>query len=811
MPISRDLRYAVRRLVQNPGFSVVVVATLALGIGATTGIFSIVQAVLLRPLPYPESDRLVTTYHFYPSLNDLEAGYAVPTYYDLATRTQLFESYAVTQQRGVTMTGGGEPERLTVVRATGRYFDVFKASAAMGRTFAPGEDERGRDRVVVLGHGLWVKRFGRDPRIVGTRLVLDGEPFEVIGVMPEGFRDTQRRRADAWVPLSFTPAQRADDRRTNEFLVMIGRVKPGVTLEAAARDMRTFADQLKRDYPDAYPPDWTIRTRALAEVGRQTLRPALLVLLGAVTLVLLIACANLANLLLARATGRSRELAVRTALGATRRSLIVQLLSESMVLALVGGGLGLLLAWALTRVVSAADPAQWPWAGDVRLDAAVLGFAMVTSLATGLLFGTLPALYASRTDLQASLREGGRSGADGPRGRLARRFLVAGEVALALTLLVGAGLLVRSFARLVQVTPGFDPSGVVTFSVALPEAKYGSDEQKRAFWDDALARLQALPGVVSAGTTSVLPFSGDWSTSGFTVEGYQPPRNQPGPWGDVRLVSPGFLQTMKVRLIRGRFLDESDRAGSRLVAVVDDELVRRYWPNTDPIGRRITFGDASSPEAQWIEVVGVVEHTAHEGLDADRRVQVYGSYRQQPGLRFAGVAVRTSRDPLAVVNDLRRAVASVDRDVPIFEVRTMEAMMGSASNERRVSMLLLAAFAALALLLAALGIYGVLAYDVTRRTQELGLRMALGARRGAVLGLVMGQGLRITAAGLVAGVAGALAASRLIETQLFGVTSFDLVTYAVVGLLLTAVALVATLVPAWRATRVDPMEALRYE
>jgi putative ABC transport system permease protein len=811
MPALRDLRHAVRRLVQNPGFSLVVVATLALGIGATTAIFSIVQAVLLRPLPYPEPERLVTTFHYYPSLNDLEAGFAVPTYYDLGARTRTFESYAVLSGGGVTLTDGGQPERLSLVRATGQYFKVLGWSAAVGRTFAIGEDEAGRDRVVVLSHALWVKRFGASDAVVGRKLTLDGEPYEVIGVMPQGFRATGTGPADAWAPLSFTPEQRADDRRTNEFLGMIGRLRAGLDVGQAARDMHTFADQLRKDFPGVYPADWTINTRSLSEVGRQKLRPALLVLLGAVGLVLLIACTNLANLLLARATGRSRELAIRTAIGATRASLVAQLLAESLTLAVAGGAIGLLLAWGVTRVVAAADPLQWPWAADVRVDGVVLSFAVAVSVATGLLFGTLPALYASKTDLHTGLREGGRSGADGPRGQFARRVLVVGEMALALTLLVGAGLLVRSFARLVEVTPGFDPASVLTFTVALPDAKYGTDAQKRQFWDESLARLEAVPGVVSAGSSSVLPFSGQWSTSGFTVEGYQPPRNQPGPWGDVRIVSPSYAHAMRIRVLKGRFLSADDRADGRKVVVVDDETVRRFWPNQDPIGKRLTFEDATSPTAEWLEVVGVVEHTAHEGLDAERRVQLYFSYRQAPPQRVMGVAVRTSGDPGRAANDLRQAISAVDRDVPIFGVRTMEAMMGSAASERRLSMVLLASFAGLALLLAALGIYGVLAYDVTRRTQELGLRMALGARRGTVLGLVLGQGLRITAAGLVAGLAGAFWAARLIESQLFGIRSFDPLTYLAVAGLLAAVATVSTLVPAWRATRVDPMKALRYE
>jgi putative ABC transport system permease protein len=807
----RDFRYALRRLLHDPGFSLVIVATLALGIGATTAIFSIVQAVLLRPLPYPEPDRLVTTFHFYPSLNDLEAGYAVPTYYDIGTRTRLFDSYAVTSGGGVTMTDGGQPERLTIVSATGQYFKVYGANAVLGRTFVAGEDEPGRDHVIVVGHDLWQKRFGGSAAVIGRRLVLDGEPYEVIGVMPEGFRDTLRRQADAWVPLSFKPEQRADDRRTNEFLGMIGRLRAGIDVQQATRDMHAFADQLKKDFPNQYPNDWTINTRSLSEVGRQRLRPALLVLLGAVGVVLLIACTNLANLLLARATGRSRELAIRTAIGATRASLVAQLLSESLVLAVTGGAAGLLIAWALTRVVSAADPLQWPWAADVRLDAIVLVFAAGVSVATGVLFGILPALYASKTDLHTGLREGGRSGTDGPRGLLARRILVVSEVALALTLLVSAGLLVRSFARLVQVTPGFDPSNVLTFTIALPEAKYPTDAAARRFWDEALAQMEAVPGVTAAATSSVLPFSGQWSTGSFTVEGYQPPRKQPGPWGDVRTVSPSYARTMRIRLLKGRFLDAKDRDDTRPVVVVDDEMIRRYWPNQDPIGKRITFEDGTSPTATWIEVVGVVEHTAHEGLDAERRLQLYFSYAQQPRpSRLMGVAVRTARDPERSVNDLRRAVLSVDRDVPLFNVRTMDAMMGTAASERRLSMVLLASFAALALLLAALGIYGVLAYDVTRRTQELGLRMALGARRSSVLTLVLAQGLRIVLAGLVVGLAGALAAARLIESQLFGVRSFDPATYVGVAALLAVVALVATLVPALRATRVDPLEALRY-
>jgi predicted permease len=812
MPVLRDFRYALRRLLHAPGFSLVVVATLALGIGATTAIFSLVQAVLLRPLPYPEPDRLVTTFHFYPSLNNLEAGYAVPTYYDLGTRTHIFDDYAVTRPAGVTMTGNTEPERLALVRATARYFRVYGWSAEIGRTFAPDEDTEGKDKVIVLSHALWVKRFAASPTVIGRRLVLDGEPYEVIGVMPAGFRDPFQRRADGWVPLAFTAEQRSDNARTNEFLSMVGRLRRGVPVERARTEMHGFADSLKRDYAKVafYPPNWTIETRSLSEVGRRTLRPALLVLLGAVGVVLLIACTNLANLLLARATGRAKELAIRTAIGATRRALAAQLLAESLLLASIGGALGLLLAWGLTQMVAAADPAEWPWAADVRVDAIVLGFAALITIATGLLFGMLPAFYGSKADLQSGLREGGRSGGDAPRGQLARRVLVAGEVALALTLLVGAGLLIRSFGRLVQVAPGFDPTNVITFNIALPDSKYPNAATRQQFWDSAIARLGAVPGVLGAAANTVLPFSGQWSTGGFVVEGYQPPPNQPSPWGDIRTVTSGYAQTMRIRLLRGRFLDDRDRADTRPVVVVDDEMVRRYWPNQDPIGKRITFDDPRGEKVTWIDVVGVVEHTAHEGLDADRRIQLYFAASQDSPARMS-VAVRGKGDPTRLVNDLQRAIASVDRDVPIFDVRTMEAMMGTAANERRLSMMLLASFAGLALLLAALGIYGVIAFDVTRRTQELGLRMALGARRSTVLALVMGQGARVAGVGLLVGLVCAFVAARFIESQLFGIRSYDPVTYVSVAGLLGVVALVATLVPALRATRVDPMEALRYE
>jgi putative ABC transport system permease protein len=680
----------------------------------------------------------------------------------------------------------------------------------LGRAILPEEDEPGKNHVVVLSDGVWRRRFGGDPRIVGSSVQLNGESYQVVGVMPPGFRGFFNRQADIWTPVALTPEQLDRNNYTNEYLNLTARLKPGATLASAQAEMRAFADQLKRDNPGELGAQWTLRVKSLDELATGRIRTALLVLLGAVAFVLLIACANVANLLLARAAARGKEVAIRSALGADRWSLVRQLLAESVVLSLAGGVLGLVLAWWSVRTLVVAIP-NLPRASEIGVDGGVMLFTLVVSLATGLLFGLAPALHVARTDLQSTLREGGRSGAADVSGSGLRRALVVAEMALALTLLVGAGLLIRSVGRLQGVDPGFDPSRLLTFNMAMPRAKYASDTAQIQFLDQTLAAIAATPGVRAVGSTSTLPFGGSWSTGSFDIEGYQPPADQPGPWGDIRIVSPGFFEALRIPLRRGRLLDARDGPEAPPVAVVDDELVRRYFRNEDPIGKRITFGPAPGDSVpRWITIVGVVGHTMHEGLDADARIQVYLSYRQR-GIPFASVAVRAAGDPLALTGAVRAAVQSVDRDMPLSAIQAMDEMVEASLGQRRVSMLLLGTFSAIALLLASLGIYGVMSYSVTQRQRELGIRMALGAARRGVLGLVVRQGMTLALTGVAIGVVGALALTRLLAGQLYEVTATDPATFVVVALTLSGVALAAVLVPGLRATRVDPGVVLREE
>jgi putative ABC transport system permease protein len=809
-----DLRYSLRRLAKSPAFTAIVVLTLALGIGANTAIFSAVNAILLRPLPYSRPQELVTIEHLYPSLDGLQAPVSVPGFLDYQRRGRSFASMAVQAGWAANLTGVGEPVRLQGSRVTGRFFSTLQVPALLGRTLQPGEDSAGREHVVVLSFAVWQRQFGSDPGVVGRTLSLNGESYEVVGVMPREFRDFFNRNVEIWAPLVFQADQLGDENRTSEFLNLTARLKDGVTLDAAKAEMRSLAEQLKQQYPDSYAPSWTLDVTALSTRATGNIRPALLVLLGAVGFVLLIACANVANLLLSRAAARGKEIAIRSALGATRERLVRQLLTESVILSLAGGIVGLVLAYWGVRALVAINAGNLPRADEIRVDGTVGLFTLCVSLLAGVLFGLAPALHVATPDLQGTLKEGGR-GATGDRSSHAiRRMLVVAEMALALTLLTGAGLLIKSFARLQGVDPGFVPEHLLTFNLALPPARYPTDTQQVAFFDRVLPALRAVPGVQNVGLTSVMPFGGNWATGSFEIEGYQAPENQPGPWGDIRIVSPGFLETLRVPVVRGRLLGEQDREETPLVAVIDEEFVRRYWPNENPLGKRFTFGpdeeatDTSSRE--WIEIVGVVGHTKHEGLDADNRLQLYLSYPQAP-LAFGAVAVRTSGNPQRYVNALRNAVHSVDPDLPLSNVRTMNELLEQSVGQRKLSMMLLSLFSGIALVLASIGIYGVMSYSVTQRARELGVRIALGAGRADVLRLVLRQGMSLALVGIAIGVGAALLLTRLIQSQLFGVPASDPTTFIAVAILLGGTALAANLVPALRAMRTDPAVVLREE
>ncbi len=799
--MTRDLKQALRGFVRRPGFAAVAVLTLGLGIGGNTAIFSVVSALLLRPLPYADPSTLVTLNHYYPSLNGLEASVSAHGFHDYRSGPGSFSDMAVETSQPLNLTGSGEPERITAAAASPTYFQTLGVAPALGRAYGP-DVESGDAHVAVLSYGFWSRRFGEDRDVLGRTLVLDGDPYTIVGVMPRTFRDVFNRQVELWVPLVLTEEQYSQGY-TNEYLSLVARIAPGSDIASARAEMAAFAERLKQDNPDEFMSDWSIHVTGLQDLATKDVRPALLVLLGAVVVVLLIACANVTNLLLTRASGQRRQVAVRLAMGANRSDVLRRLLAEGVVLGLAGAAVGLGMGYAGLAGLEAVASRSVPGLSDIGLDGTVLLFTLVVSIGTGILVALTPALSTLRTDVSGALREGARAGDDRSGLRLRRLFVVS-QLALSLALLAGAGLLLRSMARLQALSPGFDPEGLITFYVALPGNAYPDANAQRAFYDQLVAAVREVPGVSAAGVESVLPFGGGWSTASFTVVGYQPGPNEPNPWGDIRIASPGFQEALGLPLLQGRFFSDADGPETPLVAVVDEGLARRYWPDQDPVGKSISFGDAP------IEVVGVVGHAAHEGLAADPRIQVYGSYRQFPRAGMY-VLARTTGDPTALVPALRATVAKLDPNLPLARVSTMEQLISNSLGERRLSLVLLAVFAAVALALAATGVYGVMAQVVGQRTRELGVRIAMGADRGAVLGLVMRQGLLLVLVGVGLGLVGTLAVSRVLRSQLYGVTATDPLTYTLVVGVLLASATLATLVPALRATRVDPVEALRQE
>ncbi|HEY3933564.1 MAG TPA: ABC transporter permease [Gemmatimonadales bacterium] len=811
-----DFRYAARRLRHSPAFTLIVVLTLALGIGANSAIFSVVNTVLLVPMPYRDPSRLVTIYHHYPSIK-LEAPVSAPGFHDYRDRTHSFSGVGVEAAWSVNLTGVGDPQRLVGGRASGLFFPTLGVTPAMGRVISNDDDQAGHNQVVVLSHGLWLRDFGARPDVVGQPVQLNGVAYQVIGVMPREFIDPFNPKVEIWTPVAIDPAQFVPSNYTSEYLNLIARLKPGTTLDGARREMAAFATRLKKDNPTNFSPDWTLEVRTMSDVQTGAIRPALLILLGAVGFVLLIACGNVANLMLARAATRQREVAVRAALGATRWHLMRQLLAESLLLSLSGGVLGLAIAFGSVKALIASNPGRLPRVGDLAIDSHVVAFTLVIAIATGILFGLAPALRAWHTDLQPSLKDGARGGTADRSGQRIRRALVIAEIALALMLLAGGGLLIRSFARLAGVSPGFQPDHLLTFAIGLPPAKYKNDTVQTAFWSALMPRLEQVPGVVAAAGTTVVPFGGNWSTGSFNVEGYTPPQGSNGPWGDIRTVSPDFFTAMRIPRHAGRTFTAHDDDHAVPVAVVDDQFVKRFYPaGVDPIGKRIYFG-SSTPDSttKYITIVGVVGHAAHEGLDADLRIQLYLSLLQ-PSTTGGGVArldivVRTAGDPLAATGAIRAALRDLDPELPMARVTTLDELMSASMGQRRLSTILLAVFAGLALLLASLGIYGVMSFTVAQRTREFGLRVALGASRENVIGLVLHQGIVLAGAGTLIGLAGAFGLTRLIASQLYGVRATDPETFAAVTVLLAVVALGATVIPAWRATRIDPLVALRDE
>ncbi len=808
-----DLRYGLRGLRARPGFTAAALVTLTLGIGATTAIFSIVRAVLIEPLPYAAPDRLVMLWHNYSSINLPKATLSVPAYIEYRDHVAGFESVAVGTNWNANLTGGGEPERVQGMRVTAGFLRTLGVGVTRGRDFLPEEDRPGGESVVILTDGLWKRRFGADPGIVGKPIDLNGQAHTVVGILPPGF--SFLTAADLLKPIAFKPEEEAPSNHGFEYLVGLARLKPGVTFAQARSQMDVLVTRLRKEF---YDDGWGVTMTPLLEEMTGDVKPALMVLLGAVLCLLLLACANVANLLLARSAARQREIAVRVAIGAGRRRIVTQLLTESALLAVIGGTLGLALAFWAVRLLAAAAPPQVTQAvlggRTVGVDLQVLGFTLALSLLTSLLFGLAPALRASRPDLAETLKEGARAEGLGGRGHRLLGGLVVAQVACALVLLVGAGLLGRSFLRLRQVDPGFKADGVLTMNLALPAARYAEDGQVSDFFDRLVPRLGALPGVTQAAAISNLPMSGNNSSGSFQIEGRTVGEHEAGPHGDSHYVAGDYFATMRIPLVRGRTFDAREAgAGGTPAIIIDKVLADRYFANDDPIGHRLArMGEGTPKEPVWRTIVGVVGHVSKYGLDGRVKEQYYIPAAQRPQ-RAMTLVLRAADggDAQALAAAARAAVRAVDPDMPVYRVATMAEVIDQTLVNRKFVMLLLGQFAAVALVLAGVGLFGVLSYAVSRRTREIGVRMALGARAADVLGVVVRQGMTLTAIGLVIGAGAALAATRAMAGLLFGIGASDPPTYLALALVLAGVALFACWLPARRAARVDPMVALRAE
>jgi putative ABC transport system permease protein len=812
--LRQDLGYGLRTLVKNSGFTIVAVLALALGTGANTAIFSVINGVLLRPLPFKEPDRLVMVWTNSSKSNQPQSSISVPDFLDYRDNA-VFEQIACLSYDDFNLTGGDQPEHVAGTMVSANFFSVLGVAPQFGRAFLPNEDQAGADRVVIISNGLWKRRFGGDRALLNQTIQLNGAGFTVVGVAPPEFQSPEKGD-ELWVPMSFDGADRLripstsgpEDlkKRVRRFLKAVARLNSGVALNSAQAEMSTIAGRLEQQYPDS---NAGIGIN-LVPLHRQIvgdIKPALVFLFVAVGLVLLIACANVANLLLARAAARQKEIAIRVALGAGRARLIRQLLTESVMLAIVGGAFGLVLAWVGLRVLVRINPANVPRLDEIGIDGYVLGFTMLVSVLTGLLFGLVPALQASRPDLNETLKEGARGSTGGIGRQRVRSILVVTEVALTQMLLIGAGLMIKSFYSLQQVNPGFNADRILTMQVTLPPVKYAENNQIIAFYEQALTRIGALPGVQAAGAATSLPLTGNSISRRFTIDGRAPASTNERLSATYFAISPDYFRAMGIQLVSGRSFTNQDRDKSQQVIIINDTTRRRFWPNEEAIGKHISITAQAGVSR---EIVGVVADVKHSSLDAESGLEIYEPYLQSPW-SFMALAVRTMADPLRLAPVVKDEILAIDKGQPVYDVKTMAQIVGDSVSQPRLYMLLLGIFAAIALVLSAVGIYGVMNYSVNQRKHEIGIRMAIGAQRSDILKMVVGQGMLLASIGVVIGVVAAFFLGRIIEMLLFGVSGRDLMTFVGLPVVLVLVSLLSSYVPARRATRVDPMIALRAE
>jgi putative ABC transport system permease protein len=806
----QDTRYALRMLRKNPGFTAVAVLTLALGIGANTAIFSVVYAVLLKPLPYAKAEQLFNVFQVQPQAGVMGTGWSYANFAEFREQNRVFSEMAGSQFHQLTLTGRGEPTVVSASVVTAELFTLFEEQPVLGRVFTAEDGRPGAPPVVILSETMWRRVFGAEANLVGSSIDLDKRSFTVVGIMPAAFRFPQLTESEQlWIPVVQDPIFSSWlPRRGGHWLRVVGRLKPGVSIEQAQAELDTIGARLAKEFP-AENDGWAVRMSPLRELFVGKVKSALLVLLAAVGLVLLIACANIANLLLTRATSRAREMAVRSTLGAGRARILRQLLSETAVLGLLGGAMGIALAYWGVRALSALLPASVPQVNAIRVDTFVLGFALLLSLGASCAFGLAPAVFAANSNLQASLREGGRRSGESRNRRRARNCLAAGEIALAMVLLVAAGLLLRSFAKLTAVSPGFDARHIVMADISLPQFQYAKPQQWAAFSDELLTRVQALPGMRDSAVVVPRPIADGYVNLGFDIEGSPAASASASRTANYVAVSPDYFRVMGISLRAGRLFDRHDVASAPRVAVISQTMAWLYFPNQNPLGKRLTFG---FPLNSWAprEIVGIVGDVRDVALGQEPGPMMYVPYAQAP-FWGANMVVKSTLGLASVSAAIRQEVRKMDKDLPVTDVAMMPDVIEASVAQPRFRTFLLGLFAAMALCLAAIGIFGVISYSVSCRINEIGIRVALGAQSGDVLRQVLMEGGRLAAIGLTLGLAGSLVAARLIGTLLFGVKPTDALTFAVVAVILGSVTFAASYMPALRATRVDPIVALRYE